>query len=636
MDIKFIWTGNDTKALVYYITDYVTKMSLSFHDTFSLVQKSITSLQNRNNQVDKENVIEKSRKLVLRCYNTLASQQELSGVQVASYLMNWDDHYTTHKFQGLYLIQTERYLQTELNEMRAKQNLQLVSHDVNDEDVCDDEAINDENSEEENFQIQSTEDKNNFILVNTRIDYQYRSDNLNKTCLYDFVSTFYKKKINETDLKYLSKSSTTEAQQNNQRGRPSNERFSFQKEHPQATTHVLMKYSQLHVPVLYGPQIPRQDRDDTRERYNRALLTLFVPWRNATDLCDINQTWEDAFERRKNLISAHSWKIIENIQLLHECKKDRDEHLLQVIAEAQVENDSIDPAFLPSNQGADGEYEADDIDDLIQLIGSVDEFTAATINATKKSTENVYIRETIEAVEKVGRFNHMNQYDQHFSNTSNNHQIVPFVSATPNLIKLNLKWQDQLKTEKERVRRSLISGKHTKDDDILDFDDATDAVVTVINPYNNENNFEKYSTIPPVLVVKNNFSTQNNIIDEFTLNKEQRAAFLIITGHLDGDTRCRTGDNNGQLLMCIPGCGGTGKSQLIRALTKYFLITKRIQMMRKLAPTGIAAAEIDGMTIHSFLGEQRNSRKPRTIKPGDSKLEKEWRSVEYLLIDEMS
>ena len=88
--------------------------------------------------------------------------------------------------------------------------------------------------------------------------------------------------------------------------------------------------------------------------------------------------------------------------------------------------------------------------------------------------------------------------------------------------------------------------------------------------------------------------------------------------------------------MCIPGCGGTGKSQLIRALTKYFLITERIQMMRKLAPTGIAASEIDGMTIHSFLGEQRNSGKSRIIKPGDSKLEKEWRLIEYLLIDEMS
>ncbi|CAF0878063.1 unnamed protein product [Rotaria sordida] len=61
-----------------------------------------------------------------------------------------------------------------------------------------------------------------------------------------------------------------------------------------------------------------------------------------------------------------------------------------------------------------------------------------------------------------------------------------------------------------------------------------------------------------------------------------------------------------------------------------------MQMMRKLVPTGVAAAEIDGMTIHSFLGEQRNSGKPWAIKPGDSKLEKEWRSVEYLLIDEMS
>ncbi|CAF3743268.1 unnamed protein product [Rotaria sp. Silwood1] len=88
--------------------------------------------------------------------------------------------------------------------------------------------------------------------------------------------------------------------------------------------------------------------------------------------------------------------------------------------------------------------------------------------------------------------------------------------------------------------------------------------------------------------------------------------------------------------MCIPGCDATGKSQLIRAISKYFIATKRMQMMRKLAPTGIAAAKIGAMTIHSFLGEQRNSGKPRTIKPDDSKLEKEWRLVEYLLIDEMS
>ena len=52
MDIKFIWTGSDPKALVYYITDYETKMSLSFHDTLSLVQKCITSIMDSSHQTN--------------------------------------------------------------------------------------------------------------------------------------------------------------------------------------------------------------------------------------------------------------------------------------------------------------------------------------------------------------------------------------------------------------------------------------------------------------------------------------------------------------------------------------------------------------------------------------------------------
>ena len=98
--------------------------------------------------------------------------------------------------------------------------------------------------------------------------------------------------------------------------------------------------------------------------------------------------------------------------------------------------------------------------------------------------------------------------------------------------------------------------------------------------------------------------------------------------------------NDNQLLMCVPGCGSTGKSQLIRVITEYFQVTKRRKMLRKLAPTSkAAAAEIDGLTIHSFLGESRNNskKKPtRTFRPDDAKLESECRHVKYLIIDEMS
>jgi hypothetical protein len=129
MDIKYIFSGSDAKALVYYITDYVTKSNLSFHDTFSLVLKAFQSFEKQKSNIDTSlSAEEKSRRLVLRCYNTLASQQELSGVQVASYLMGWPDHYTTHEFVNLFLIGIENYLQATLIEARSKQQHQTESN----------------------------------------------------------------------------------------------------------------------------------------------------------------------------------------------------------------------------------------------------------------------------------------------------------------------------------------------------------------------------------------------------------------------------------------------------------------------------------------------------------------------------
>lgn len=90
--------------------------------------------------------------------------------------------------------------------------------------------------------------------------------------------------------------------------------------------------------------------------------------------------------------------------------------------------------------------------------------------------------------------------------------------------------------------------------------------------------------------------------------------------------------------MCVPGCGGTGKSQLIRAITAYFTETNRAYKLRKLAPTSVAAAEIEGMTIHSFLGGWRKRKNKSNIadRPGETKIENQWRFVEYIILDEMS
>lgn len=239
--------------------------------------------------------------------------------------------------------------------------------------------------------------------------------------------------------------------------------------------------------------------------------------------------------------------------------------VLQVIAEAQVNDDAIDPVLLPANQDVHGEYEIDDSDDLLELLGNLAEYTATAANATKKSTENKYIEETVEAVENVGRFTHTNSkcyfnminkienndekfvvvHGQSILNESSDHmdqQLVPFVFSTPKLVRLNKKWQEQLKTEKERVRRNLITGKYDKGDDALDYDAVEDAIVTVVNSNNySKNNVENCGSILPVISITRNFPTQKSIADEFTLNREQRAAFMIVASHLDGDSRYRTG-----------------------------------------------------------------------------------------------
>ena len=100
----------------------------------------------------------------------------------------------------------------------------LFHSDAVDDDMYD-EVIDTDDSEndEENFQIQLADDSKKYVLVNTRVDYQYRLDNLNSVCLYDFISILYKKKMNNTDQKHLSMMAALEKERMNKKERPPNE-----------------------------------------------------------------------------------------------------------------------------------------------------------------------------------------------------------------------------------------------------------------------------------------------------------------------------------------------------------------------------------------------------------------------------
>jgi hypothetical protein len=388
---------------------------------FALAQQGVKSIEQQRLLDKTDSAVEKSRKLVLRCYNMIASHQEVTGVQVASYLMNYGDHYTTHTFRNLFLISIEKYLQSELSQMRASHNFDDDNSEGRDyeinplivfvilfskiSDVLDgdlDEVVKDA---DEQFLLESTETENGgtFVMVNTRLDYQYRSKDLQDLSLYDFVCHFHKKIIDKSDRNLMKNINSAEGQRLFTDGSKMSERHSFAKAHPQSASHIMIKHTISVVPIVIGPQIPRCEREETRERYCRALLTLFIPWRTVNDLCAFDETWSEAFEIRKSLLTAGAVKIIDNIQLLHECKSDRDEHLHQIIAEGQTD-DTIDPAFIPTYRGDDEDDPDNNPEELLQMLSLVSEATTAAFSASLTNQEQRYMYGALDAINKTDRF----------------------------------------------------------------------------------------------------------------------------------------------------------------------------------------------------------------------------------------
>lgn len=113
------------------------------------------------------------------------------------------------------------------------------------------------------------------------------------------------------------------------------------------------------------------------------------------------------------------------------------------------------------------------------------------------------------------------------------------VSATSDLLQLNNKWQRLIKEEKERKRSALITEPMTNecvertDTDINELlgtieDNAPPSLV------NDDELLNFRRMIPVTKISVPSEISREQIAQQFTLNKNQKAAFSIITGHLDG------------------------------------------------------------------------------------------------------
>ena len=83
------------------------------------------------------------------------------------------------------------------------------------------------------------------------------------------------------------------------------------------------------------------------------------------------------------------------------------------------------------------------------------------------------------------------------------------------------------------------------------------------------------------------------------MNREQEAMFFLVCERLD--KAVRDPDGTPQLLAYLGGAGGTGKSQVIRAIRDLFARKEMSRRLAVCATSGAAAAELDGQTLHSAV-----------------------------------
>ena len=363
-DVTSMLSGTTIKAVISYVTDYISKPILKTHQVFATAYNVFEN----NAKLEDDNPLrtDDARKLILKVVNALSSKMEIGSPMAAMYLLQNPDHYTSHNFIPFWwksfvndvrnfhsnnntsdLMEGKiigRKVETETNFSKYNDDIFLQSDhemDVDDpntftgggslneeshvqEEILDEEIDSedeydksdiDEDDETDIMNIEDdpndekllvTQNNNEYIGSSKVDDYKYRPEAYKILSLYDWarlsVKTSAKNKKNESTF------------------------LQFLPGHSQRNTHrvkCIPSRSNTFILNFIGGTLPRRDQGDF-EYYCCTMLTLFKPWRNGKDLKNINQTWAEAFASYE--FKTESNRTMNNFNLRYECLDERDDY----------------------------------------------------------------------------------------------------------------------------------------------------------------------------------------------------------------------------------------------------------------------------------------------------------------------
>ena len=659
-DVTCLRTGTACKALIAYITDYISKSELrttTFHECIKHVLRQRELQPLVVNGSEEQN----ARILLLKMTNRLTTEQEIGSPFAALYILGQPDRYTNIDFVPVNWRQyvTLAHVNDNQRKKRKEGGVEVQREE-------DDEEGNEED------RVGIVKDKNGkFSMYQRTDDYVFRPLELEDISPYTFhiayevcrqtgrkdkragATEMFESDESENDLtsrvghgdrdvdinddreeeeddpvQMHTPSEGSEIDEEQQNGakekhttkrerrksgklkeserqemmmqkfdsmmrrvkgrRRPNSSFEFADGHPNKNTHVVKRrrlQQGRRTLAHFSTPLPRKDGVD-KEYYSATMMILFMPWRIPKQLLRDHHTWSQAL--RATTFNEHTERLIRNLNVLYECLDARDDYA------TQRKNDAARKDHTPPDEN-------DCVD--VNLLCIPDRLAA------NDERQRLYIIERLTSAGMMGRLKDTGDDDTRIFVPSNTKQPREYV-------------EDIMKANTARVHTISTAPQNTSG-----YVDSTTDGVTLLT-FNESTATAESRNLDSIMT-----TYIRNISERFNLNKEQDRALQIVcknTLRVNGE----------KLKMYLSGVGGTGKSQVIKAIIAFFNETGRGRKLAVLAPTGTAASLIGGQTYHSFLrfsrnDDQRNDGK-RIASDERERYMQRIREVQFIIIDEVS
>ena len=385
---------------------------------------------------------------------------------------------------------------------------------------------------------------------------------------------------------------------------------SFCPGHPQYRTHkaYLKCENSFIVPNFLPNTLPRGDRGD-REYYCCTMLTFFKPWRSGRNLKSKLDSWDKSFTAHE--FTKRQLEIMKFFNVRYECLDARDDYSAQRDKEGE---DKIKYQWATSDViGA-----LDDMHDTEAYAGAdfeiqqqYDGYEEEPFNVLGKRGK--YRKEAMAVAERT-----LNVSGWLDPSPDGLPDVGPLEPIKPGVEQSGKLWREAVLAKKQEILQEKV--KH------IPVESGVKASAHQFKPNVVEGVDQEYIDKMYNVTDPSDDDLISSTIKEYLLNSEQERAFCIIANHA-------TMKNPTKLRMYLGGMGGTGKSQVIKALMHFFEIRKENHRFLVVAPTGAAAALLNGSTYHSVLGiNDGEFISAKSLAQIRAKLD----GVDYIFLDEVS